>query len=165
MTLPRTSRLPGQRAQRVYSYQPYDFRTRALRSVADALRSTFAVPVELTGIVLVIVTAAVILGGIKRIGQFTELLVPFMAIFYLLGGIVIILMHADQLPRALGLVFEGAFSGSAAAATVCGPSTANMASATATNGNACFNIESVRDRPAEAKMGAWAESSGPRPTR
>jgi AGCS family alanine or glycine:cation symporter len=84
-------------------------------SVADALRSAYGIPVNITGVILVLITAVVIIGGIKRIGQFTELLVPFMALFYLAGGIVIILMHASALPRAFSLVFEGAFSGSAAA--------------------------------------------------
>jgi AGCS family alanine or glycine:cation symporter len=84
-------------------------------SVADALRASFDVPTWATGLVLVVVTAAVILGGIKRIGQFTELLVPFMAILYLLGGLVILIRHAGVLPHALGLVFDGAFTGTAAA--------------------------------------------------
>jgi alanine or glycine:cation symporter, AGCS family len=84
-------------------------------SVADAMRSTFNLPTYITGAALVLVTAAVILGGIKRIGQVTELLVPFMAIFYLIGGFVILATHAAALPHALTLVFDGAFTGSAAA--------------------------------------------------
>ena len=83
-------------------------------SVADALRATFAVPTWATGAVLVVVTAVVILGGIKRIGHVTEYLVPFMALFYLAGGLVILFTHAAAIPRAFELVFEGAFSGSAA---------------------------------------------------
>jgi AGCS family alanine or glycine:cation symporter len=83
-------------------------------SVADALRASFQIPVNVTGIVMVVVTAAVILGGIRRIGQVTELLVPFMAVFYLVGGAVILATHASALPGAFRLVFEGAFSGSAA---------------------------------------------------
>ncbi len=83
-------------------------------SVADVLNATLGVPTSLTGIVLVVITAAVILGGIKRIGQFTEYLVPFMAILYLAGGWVILLMHAGALPRVLASVFEGAFTGTAA---------------------------------------------------
>jgi alanine or glycine:cation symporter, AGCS family len=83
-------------------------------SVADALRSTFDVPTWVTGLTLVAITAAVILGGIKRIGHVTEYLVPFMALFYLAGGIVILITHASALPHAFELVFEGAFSGSAA---------------------------------------------------
>ncbi len=84
-------------------------------SVADALGDTFEIPTYATGAVLVVVTALVILGGIKRIGQVTELLVPVMALFYIAGGLVILATHAARLPDAFRLVFEGAFSGSAAA--------------------------------------------------
>jgi len=84
-------------------------------SVADALGTTFGMSPANTGILLIVVTAAVILGGIKRIGQVTELLVPFMAILYLLGGAVILITHAGRIPDAFALVFEGAFSGTAAA--------------------------------------------------
>jgi AGCS family alanine or glycine:cation symporter len=84
-------------------------------SVADALHATFGLSQSTTGIVLVVLTGAVILGGIKRIGQVTQLLVPFMALFYLCGGIVILLMHASKLPAVFALVFDSAFSGTAAA--------------------------------------------------
>ena len=83
-------------------------------SVAQALETSFGLPTSGTGIVLMVITAAVILGGIKRIGQFTEYLVPFMAIFYLVGGAVIIAMHAQALPDVFRLVFDSAFSGTAA---------------------------------------------------
>ena len=83
-------------------------------SVAGALDASFGISPSYTGIFMVIITAAVILGGIKRIGQFTEYLVPFMAILYLAGGLTIVGMHAADLPRILGLVFDGAFSGTAA---------------------------------------------------
>jgi AGCS family alanine or glycine:cation symporter len=83
-------------------------------SVADSLRASFGIPTAITGIAMAALAAAVILGGIRRIGEVTEILVPFMAIFYLAGGILILVRHASALPGALALVFEGAFSGSAA---------------------------------------------------
>ena len=83
-------------------------------SVAASLHASFGVPFGITGIVLAAVTSAVILGGIRRIGEVTEILVPFMAILYLAGGGVILLRHAADIPAALGLVFDGAFSGTAA---------------------------------------------------
>jgi AGCS family alanine or glycine:cation symporter len=84
-------------------------------SVASALNASFGIPAATTGVVMMLVTASVILGGIKRIGQLTEYLVPFMAILYLLGGLTIIGMHAGDIPRVLGQVFDGAFNGTAAA--------------------------------------------------
>jgi AGCS family alanine or glycine:cation symporter len=83
-------------------------------SVAASLQESFGVSPFITAGVLIVLTAVVILGGIKRIGEFTSVLVPFMAMLYLGGGIVIIALHAAELPRAFSLVFEGAFSGTAA---------------------------------------------------
>ncbi len=83
-------------------------------SVADSLRASFGVSPTVTGIVMAALAAAVILGGIRRIGEVTEILVPFMAIFYLGGGLVVLIRYAGELPGALALVFDGAFSGSAA---------------------------------------------------
>ena len=83
-------------------------------SVAASLQATFGVDVRTTGIVLAGITAAVILGGIRRIGEVAEVLVPLMAILYLAGGIVILLRFVTEIPGALALVFQGAFSGTAA---------------------------------------------------
>lgn len=83
-------------------------------SVAASLQASFGLSPSITGVVLAILTAAVILGGIKRIGQFTEYLVPFMAIFYLGGGLFILVRFAAEIPAALSLVFTSAFSGAAA---------------------------------------------------
>ncbi len=83
-------------------------------SVADALKATFAVPTWVTGLALAGLTAVVILGGIKSIANVTQWLVPFMALFYLSGAMIVLLMYADKLPHAFGLIFQGAFSGTAA---------------------------------------------------
>ena len=83
-------------------------------SVASSLEASFGVSPGITGLVLAIVTAAVILGGIKRIGQFTEYLVPFMAAFYLAGGLFIMVRFASEIPGAISLVMSSAFSGAAA---------------------------------------------------
>ena len=84
-------------------------------SVADSLQSSFGIDERITGIVLVALTAAVILGGIQRIGQVTQVLVPFMSLLYLGGGLLILLLHYADLSSAVALVFESAFSGAAAA--------------------------------------------------
>ncbi len=84
-------------------------------SVAQVLGASFGISAPVVGIILIVVTGAVILGGIKRIAQVTEYMVPFMALFYLAGGIIILILRAGEVPAALAAVFEGAFSGSAAA--------------------------------------------------
>src|SRR5690606_9676775 len=68
-------------------------------SVAASLTESFGIDPRITAVVLIALTAAVILGGIKRIGEFTSVLVPFMAILYLGGGLLIIVMHAADIPR------------------------------------------------------------------
>ena len=83
-------------------------------SVADSLQFSFGIAPWITGVVLAAVTAAVILGGIQRIGEVAQVLVPFMSVLYLGGGLLIILLNVGQIPTALGLVFEGAFTGTAA---------------------------------------------------
>jgi len=84
-------------------------------SVAQSLHTSFGFAPEVVGGVLVVVAGAVILGGIRRIAAFAEILVPFMALLYLAGGLAVVLTHLGELPDALRLVFDGAFSGSAAA--------------------------------------------------
>jgi AGCS family alanine or glycine:cation symporter len=83
-------------------------------SVAGSLKETFGLSPSIVGIGLVIISAVVILGGIKRIAAFAEILVPFMAILYLAGGLVLLILNADRIPEAFGMVFRGAFSGTAA---------------------------------------------------
>lgn len=84
-------------------------------SVADAVETTFAVPEWVTGLILMVLTGLVILGGIKSIGRVTAYLVPFMALFYVVGGMVILVMNFNLVPDAVGLIFSDAFTGDAVA--------------------------------------------------
>jgi AGCS family alanine or glycine:cation symporter len=84
-------------------------------SVAQSMQTTFGVSPQIVGVVLVVVAGLVIIGGLKRIAAFAEVLVPFMAIVYLGGGLVLIAMNAGRIPEVLGMVFRGAFTGTAAA--------------------------------------------------
>ena len=89
-------------------------------SVADSLSASFGMSPAITGLVLAVLSAAVILGGIRRIGEVTEIMVPAMALFYLGGGLVILIRFAAHIPDALGLVLAGAFSGTAATGAFAG---------------------------------------------
>jgi AGCS family alanine or glycine:cation symporter len=91
-------------------------------SVAEAVYSTFGMPHWITGVALAAFTAMVILGGIKSIGKVTGLLVPIMAIFYIIGGLFVILINIDKVPAAFGLIIQSAFSGQAAAGGFAGAS-------------------------------------------
>jgi AGCS family alanine or glycine:cation symporter len=83
-------------------------------SVAGSLQASFGIPPVWTALGLVLLTGVVIIGGITRIGEFTSILVPFMALFYLGGGLVILLRYAAEIPQVLASVFDGAFTGTAA---------------------------------------------------
>lgn len=83
-------------------------------SIADAVQGAFGINHTVTGVVLLLLTAAVVLGGIKRIAAIANWLVPFMAIAYLLGGIAVLWTHAAAIPGAFKMIFVTAFTGTAA---------------------------------------------------
>lgn len=82
-------------------------------SLVDIYSSVLSVPAICTTAVLVLLTAAVILGGITKIARFCKWLVPFMAILYIVICFVVILLHADKILWALGCIFKSAFTGTA----------------------------------------------------
>ena len=83
-------------------------------SVASAVEATFSIPTAITGVILALATAAVIIGGIKSIGRVTAVFVPFMIVSYALGALAILLLNLDKIPGAFALIFESAFSPTAA---------------------------------------------------
>jgi len=82
--------------------------------IASAVHNAFGVDTWITGIVLVVLTGAVVLGGIRRIGAVAEWLVPFMCIGYILSVGVVLYVFADRIPEALATIFAQAFSPTAA---------------------------------------------------
>ncbi|KYO65278.1 alanine/glycine:cation symporter family protein [Thermovenabulum gondwanense] len=82
-------------------------------SIADMVKNTFNIPTWITGLVIAVLTAIVILGGIKSIARVCEALVPFMAIVYVLGCLIIILMNISALPGAIATILKSAFTGQA----------------------------------------------------
>jgi AGCS family alanine or glycine:cation symporter len=83
-------------------------------SVAEAIKTTFNIDTWITGIILVIFTALVVLGGIKSIGRVTSIFVPFMAAFYVIAGIIILFINYEAIPGAFASIFTSAFTGEAA---------------------------------------------------
>lgn len=83
--------------------------------MALALKTSLGVPELLTGVVMAVITFLVLIGGIERIGKVTEVVVPFMAIVYVAGALVILLVHLGEIPAALGVIFSDAFTGQAVA--------------------------------------------------
>lgn len=83
-------------------------------SISTLARDTFGVPVWISGAVMTALTALVILGGIKSIAAVCERLVPLMAIFYVTGCVVILALHASEVPATVSLIVSSAFTGQAA---------------------------------------------------
>lgn len=86
--------------------------TQSLSAVQTA--GTLNIPKIVIALLLVVLVGLVVFGGLKRIGQFTEKLVPFMALLYLIGGLAIIISNIGNLPHAFGLIFKHAFTPAAA---------------------------------------------------
>ena len=91
-------------------------------SIANGVEASFGVPVWLTGGVLALLLAFVIIGGISRIIKVAEKIVPLMAVFYLLGALTVILYNFDQIIPSFIAVFRDAFTGSAASGGFLGAS-------------------------------------------
>jgi AGCS family alanine or glycine:cation symporter len=83
-------------------------------SVANALHSTFAIAPLATGIVMAVLVALVLIGGIRRIATVAGKLVPFMAISYILAGVVVLALNATAIPEAIALIVTHAFTPTAA---------------------------------------------------
>ena len=81
-----------------------------VNSMALALEATFSVPLWVTGLVTMLFVGLVILGGIKRIGAVAAALVPFMCVAYVIAGIVVLVVHAAEIPHAFELIFTHAFT-------------------------------------------------------
>ncbi len=82
-------------------------------TVSDTMLTTFGIPVWVTGLVTSAVVAAVILGGISRIGKVTGILAPSMAAIYVAGALFIIVANYEQVLPTFGLIFREAFNPSA----------------------------------------------------
>lgn len=81
-----------------------------INSIAGNMNAAFHTPSLVTGVALMVVTALIVLGGLKRVAAVTEKLVPLMALFYIVGAVVIVVLHAGNIPAAFRAIFRGAFN-------------------------------------------------------
>ncbi len=89
-------------------------------SIASAVCEVLPVPNYVVGIAIAILAALVFFGGMQRIANFAEMVVPVMALIYILGSIAILIMFGNQLVPTLGLIVSSAFSGHAAVGGIVG---------------------------------------------
>ncbi|MCG8698631.1 MAG: sodium:alanine symporter family protein [Bacteroidales bacterium] len=85
-----------------------------INSISTSLNTSFGIPLWITGLVLGILLALVIIGGIKRIAKVTEKLVPTMAVLYLLGAIAVLVVNYQNILPSIASIFTGVFTGTAA---------------------------------------------------
>lgn len=83
-------------------------------TVSEAIGTTFNISYLIPATALVIITYAIILGGLKKVGQIASYLIPFMCLFYIISSLYIIFINFSKLPSVLGLIIKGAFTGQAA---------------------------------------------------
>ncbi len=95
-------------------------------SIADAMKVAFGIPAAKTGLVVTVVTILVVLGGIKSISRVTQVVVPFMGIFYMLGTLLVLLTHLENVPAGIWKIVIMAFCPQAVAGGVMGNMTITM---------------------------------------
>ena len=91
-----------------------------INTIATNMHDTFKIPTYISGIVLMIVAGLVIIGGLKRIASVTEKIVPVMVLAYLVGTIVMCIMHINQFGAVFTAILKGAFGMKAAAGGIVG---------------------------------------------
>lgn len=95
-------------------------------SISSSLTQTFSIPSWITGIVLAALTGIIIFGGIKSISKVSSVLVPVMAVFYIISGLVVIIANYKNIPAGLGTIWSMAFGGKAVAGGLAGTLTVSV---------------------------------------
>ncbi len=95
-------------------------------SISASLTQTFSIPSWITGIVLAVLTGIIIFGGIKSISKVSSVLVPVMAVFYIISGLVVIIANYKNIPAGLGTIWSMAFGGKAVAGGLAGTLTVSV---------------------------------------
>lgn len=95
-------------------------------SISLALDSTFHVPTWVTGAIITVLALLIIIGGIKSISKVSQVVVPLMAVFYIIAGLIIIFGNISNLPSGVAMIFKMAFSVKAIGGGLCGGIVASM---------------------------------------
>lgn len=98
-------------------------------SISSAIHATFGVPVWVLGIIITLLALVIIVGGIKSISKVSQVVVPLMAIFYIIAGLIVIIVHIKAVPAGLAMIFKMAFSIRSVGGGLCGSITAAMMNA------------------------------------
>jgi alanine or glycine:cation symporter, AGCS family len=88
--------------------------------IASSVANAWSIPAWVSGVVVVVALGVIIVGGVRRIASFAEIVVPFMAMGYMLLAIVIMVINADQVPVMFALIMDNAFNPNAAFGAILG---------------------------------------------
>lgn len=95
-------------------------------SIAAAINETSGASKKIVGIIITVLALAIIVGGIKTISKVSSVVVPFMAVFYVIAGLVVIIGNIENVPSGVAMIFKYAFSVKAVSGGVLGTITASM---------------------------------------
>ncbi|MEE0059393.1 MAG: sodium:alanine symporter family protein [Acutalibacteraceae bacterium] len=95
-------------------------------SISDAVNTTFNVPTWVTGIILMVAVFAIVIGGIQIISKVSSVLVPVMAVLYIISGLIVIFGNIEGIPQGLANIFSMAFTGKSVAGGIAGTVTASI---------------------------------------
>lgn len=98
-------------------------------SISTALNSTFNIPLTVTGVIITLLALLIILGGIKSISKVSQVVVPLMAVFYIIAGLIVIIGNIQNVPSGVAMIFKMAFSLEAVGGGLCGSIVASMTQA------------------------------------
>lgn len=98
-------------------------------SISDALRSAFHIPMWVTGIAITLLALVIIVGGIKSISKVSQVVVPLMAVFYIIAGLIVVIINFENVPAGVAMIIKMAFSPKAVGGGLCGSITAAMMNA------------------------------------
>lgn len=98
-------------------------------SISESLKSTFNFDEKIVGVVLTVLALVIIVGGIKTISKVSSVVVPLMAIFYIIAGLIVVVMNIQNLPSGIVMIFKMAFSSQAVAGGGAGVITAGVMNA------------------------------------
>ena len=98
-------------------------------SIETSVHATFGISVTTVGVVITVLALLIIIGGIKTISKVSSVVVPVMAIFYVIAGIIVILGNIHNLPAGISMIFKMAFSVKAVGGALCGNIVASMMNA------------------------------------
>lgn len=133
-------------------------------SISTAASSSFGIPVAVTGLAVAIAAWLVISGGIKRIGNVTQLMIPILSLLYIGAALIIIIINSEAIPHALGEIFRGAFgirqaAGGISGAVLCQGINAGLRRGVFSNeaglGSSAL-LHSASDNKSPASQGMWS---------